>query len=249
MLDDDVAFKCHVIKLGRKPADLFAGGCGRSTLAQRSSLFWFKLNGRACQGSRQADTCFNFVLWCLEKEKRREKTEEKRQTQWTEFCIKRRNRIGYQGKTDQWIHFMQKTTNCTCIEILFREGEEVNDWCPLSHTGRVFPWTCRVRLYSMLSVSAITIELSLKVIYFTFTKTTTNQLMRRTHFRWWLLLWLIKHVTTAPQPPTAISFPFWKLKPIKWFRSNNKPEITHYDMANCWGGGASDMWTLWLTCV
>lgn len=112
------------LKWREKPEDLFAGGCRRSSVEQRSWLLWFKLNGKACQGSCDADTCFNFVLWCREKEKTSEKTEEKRQTEWTEFRIKRRNGIGYQGKTDQWIHFMQKTTNCTCIGVLFREGRK-----------------------------------------------------------------------------------------------------------------------------
>lgn len=106
-----------------------------------------------------------------EKEKQREKTEEKRQTEWTEFCIKRRQRIGYQGKTDQWIHVMQKTTSCTCITHLVRGEEEVNDW--------YFQFFCEYFrfVYTVVCVSVVTFRRAWKWLTY---RNRTNRSERHT---------------------------------------------------------------------
>lgn len=225
MLDDDVAFKCNVIKLGWKPADLFAGGCGRSTVAQRSSLSWFKLNGRACQGCCGADTCFNFVLWCLGKrgEERENRGEE---TDWV-------NRVPHQKKKQNRLSRKNGSMNS-----LHAKNNKLHMyWNPVQGRGGS-EWLMR----SFSHRSGFSVNVSDSFIQYAvckcnnpsvgpdsdlLTKTTTNQLMRGAHFRWRLLLWLIKHATTAPQPPTAISIPFWKFKPIKWLRSNNQALKLH----------------------
>lgn len=146
------------------------------------------------------DACFIFFLWSVEKERGRER-EKDRQTErrkdfqriairasgwreWQQHHIKRIKRMSYQGKMDQWIHFMQKkTANSRHIEILLWGEKWIID--------AAFSFSHRFRFFSCLPSDWFTSVLMIYMWVWEL-RYRSARIEKHMFYRFWWLIMCIK---------------------------------------------------------